>query len=178
MKKIIFIVTFLSSLVFYSQENVNLKKSQLKINILTPGLVYEFAISKKTTIYSEFNTGILYKYSNTFGAVTAINFNINEQFRYYYNLDKRLLQSKSIKNNSANYFALNISNSFKPFAGKNIDKYLFYNTFYVGPVIGFQRNYKSNFNLDMNFGLGATVIQNNNKPVIPIINFSLGWVIF
>jgi hypothetical protein len=46
----------------------------------------------------------------------------------------------------------------------------------VGPVWGFERTYKGNFNLGLNMGVGYNIKKYDNG-YNPILNFSLGWVI-
>lgn len=178
MKKNILIIGLLFANIIIAQQILTVKKSLFKINVLTPSLVYEYGFNDKITLYSELSLGFLYNYNATFGSSSAFNLNINEQFRYYYNFEKRLKNNKKTNCNSANYLALTAINSFKPFAGKNLDKFYFENNFVIGPVWGLQRTYGGNFNLDLNLGLGAKIAQNNKNPIIPIINFTLGWVIF
>lgn len=48
--------------------------------------------------------------------------------------------------------------------------------FTIAPVWGFQRTYKNNFNLGLDMGAGYNVSKNDNG-FVPVLNFSLGWVI-
>jgi hypothetical protein len=162
----------------FAQDISGVNKDLAKVNILVPGIVYEHGFSPKLTLYSEASLGFLYNYSSAFGSSSAFNLNLNEQVRYYYNFEKRLADNKRVKNNSANYFGVSAFNSFKPFAGNNLERFVFVNTFSIGPVWGLQRTYKGNFNLDLNLGFAAKVSQYNTKPIIPIVNFSLGWIVF
>lgn len=161
-----------------AQEVSGVKGGLFKVNVLNPGLVYEYGLSNKTSLYSELSLGFFYQYSQNFGSSSAFNLIIYEQFRYYYNFEKRYTKNKRTNKNSANYIAFTASNSFKPFVENNADRFYFVNRVEVGPVWGLQRTYKGNFNLDLNMGVGATIYQNNKNPIVPIINFSIGWVIF
>jgi hypothetical protein len=44
------------------------------------------------------------------------------------------------------------------------------------PVWGFQRTYKHNFNLSLNGGVGYNFDKYDSQ-VVPVINFTIGWVI-
>jgi hypothetical protein len=175
MKKI-FVFGFMFLIFFTNAQEVSVVKHGLfKVNFLNPGLVYEYGLSNNTSLYSELSLGFFYQYSQNFGSSSAFNLIINEQFRYYYNFEKRNYKNKRTTKNSANYLAFTASNSFKPFFLNNTERFYFVNRVEVGPVWGLQRTYKGNFNLDLNFGVGATIYQNNNYPIVPIINFSMGW---
>lgn len=97
------------------------------------------------------------------------------QYRYYYNLEKRLAKNKSIRVNSAAYIAPSISYYMKPI---NDGSYLSnYDGLTAGAVWGFQKTYKSGMNLGANTGLGYNFSSNLVHQVVPILNFTVAWVI-
>jgi hypothetical protein len=71
------------------------RKSQFKINALLPGFVYEHGLSDKkyTLLRIEFGFGYT---SDSFGNTWTFYPYINEQFRHYYNLEKRQKRVKSL----------------------------------------------------------------------------------
>ena len=96
------------------------------------------------------------------------------QYRYYYNLEKRLQKEKNIGNNSANYIALSGAVQI----GKPIIGDLEYNEGYfgvIGPVWGLQRYYGSGFKLDLNLGAGYGFNESGSSFFSPIIGLRLGW---
>ena len=177
MKKILFFSLFFFSIAMFSQDSIGVKKKLYKINFLTPGFVYEYGLSDKMSLHSKISLGFFWKYDNILGSTTGFNVNLDEQLRYYYNFDRRFQKRKDIKNNSANYFALVAAVSSKPFAGSNLDNYVYYNTLLTGVVYGYNRNSRK-LNNDFNFGFGLGFNGTKNTYFIPIINYSLGWIIF
>lgn len=160
-----------------AQDNLTVEKNSVKLNLLLPGVVYEHGFNEKNTLYSELSTGLVYRNSSFLGNGWYFIPVINEQFRHYYNIEKRSLNGKRTAGNSANFFALNAIYNFKSLTTNS--NYGYYNpSFVLGPVWGFQRTYKHNFNINLNLGLGHVFQKDvKTKTVAPIINFSLGWVI-
>lgn len=157
------------------QEAVYVAKNQFKINVLSPGLVYEQGFDDKNTLYSELSLGFGYR-SNSFAGNTWDFYpTINEQFRHYYNLEKRANKGKVTAHNSGGFVAMTTTYFFESTTTNNsFSKTI--PSFTVGPVWGFERTYKGNFNLGLNLGVGYNVDKYNNE-FTPILNFSLGWVI-
>jgi long-subunit fatty acid transport protein len=171
MKKIIVLSVFLmSSIMLLAQEGV--EKSQIKINFLIPSISYEKSLSTKNTLYSEFGTS--FGYSSSFSQTnwTFTPF-INEEFRHYYNLDKRLSKGKRIKNNSGSFFALSAIYNFESlntnsnFISQNAD-------ISIIPNWGFQHISKSGFSIGLNLGCGYSFNKNDNQ-FVTMTKLSLGW---
>ena len=157
-----------------AQEKPVVEKSQFKINVLLPGFVYEHGLSDKNTLYSELSSGYGYT-SNSFGKTWTFYPYINEQFRHYYNLEKRAVKGKVTSHNSGGFVAMTALYNFKSIATN--DNFLPENaSITVSPVWGFQRTYKGNFNLDLNMGVGYNFDKNDSE-LVPVLNFTLGWVI-
>ncbi|WP_299220089.1 hypothetical protein [uncultured Aquimarina sp.] len=77
--------------------------------------------------------------------------------------------------NSANYFALTSSiTPGNPIIG-DLDTDIDYATT-IGPVWGLQRTYRSKLNINLELGLGYS-FDNQDSFIVPIVGFSLGWVI-
>ncbi|MFW0739970.1 hypothetical protein [Flavobacterium sp. T12S277] len=159
----------------YSQENISVEKNQFKINLILPGIVYEHGFTEKNTLYSEFSLGFGYRSSYFGGNTWSFYPNINEQFRHYYNLQKRADNGKRTDKNSGNFLALNAIYNFESISTKK-DFSEDTSSFTIAPVWGFQRTYKGGFNLSVNGGIGYNIDKYDNE-FVPVINFSLGWVI-
>jgi hypothetical protein len=159
-----------------SQDRASVEKGLLSVNILTPGLEYELGTSSNTTLDLRVGSGLAYRkgmFEEGFGIYPTFNL----QYRYYYNLNKRMEKGKNISNNSANYIALSGSiQSGKPIIGD-----LEFNEGYfgaVGPVWGLQRYYGAGFKLDLNLGAGYSFNESGGSFFSPIIGLRLGWLLF
>lgn len=174
-KNIIFTAFLIFSTLAYSQKESDLSRNLFKINILTPGFTYERVLGSETTFNIDANL--------SFGATSngggqlrllASPF-VRVQYRNYYNLEKRLAKNKLISGNSGAYIAPSISYYMKPI---NDDSYVSnYDGLTVGAVWGFQKTYKSGVNLGANTGLGYNFSSNLVHQVVPILNFTVAWVI-
>lgn len=158
-----------------AQEKASVEKSQFKINVLLPGIAYEHGLSDKNTLYSEFSLGFGYRKSSFYGSGWSFYPVINEQFRHYYNLEKRASKGKVTSNNSGGFVAVNAIYNFKSMTS-NETVSSSNSSLVLAPVWGFQRTYKGNFNLGFNAGVGY-YFSNNDNGITPVLNFSLGWVI-
>lgn len=160
----------------YAQDKPAVEKNLFKLNLLLPGVVYEHGFNNKNTLYSELSMGFGYRSRNFSGSSWFFLPVINEQFRHYYNLEKRSLKGKKITGNSGNFIALNAIYNFKSFSTNN--GVISESSFIIAPVWGLQRTYKSSFNLGLNAGLGYSIEKNYyDNHFVPVINFSIGWVI-
>ncbi|MGM0932174.1 MAG: DUF3575 domain-containing protein [Bacteroidota bacterium] len=166
---------FLSFSFINAQDQASVEDGLLSINILTPGLEYEFGLTNSTTLDLRAGTGFAYR-KNSFDEGFGVYPIFNVQYRYYYNLEKRLEKGKNINNNSANYLALSGAVQ----AGKPIIGDLEFNEGYfgaIGPVWGLQRYYGSGFKLDLNLGAGYGFNESGESFFSPLIGFRLGWLI-
>jgi hypothetical protein len=173
--RIVLLFSLLSFSGICAQGKPAVEKNQFKINVLMPGLVYEHGFDDKNTLYSEITTGFGYKYNSFLGSAHAFYPIINEQFRHYYNLEKRAAKGKVTAHNSGGFVALNAIYNFKSISSN--ESLLYSNaSLTIAPVWGFQRTYKGNFNLGLNMGIGYNIGKYDNE-FVPVLNFSLGWVI-
>ncbi|OXA93990.1 hypothetical protein [Flavobacterium hercynium] len=164
---------FSLSINFYAQEIPKVEKNQFKINVLFPGFVYEHGFTTKNTLHSEFYLGFGYSNNSEKGENWPLFPTISEQFRHYYNLTKRADKGKKTRYNSGNFVALNATYYFPSFL---INENEYTSSFLLGPVWGLQRTYKGAFNIGLNGGIGYSITSGDNK-IIPIANFTLGWVL-
>ncbi|TDN79973.1 hypothetical protein DET49_1346 [Salegentibacter sp. 24] len=176
-KRLLFSFCLFSFLTINAQQDqASVEDGLFSVNILTPGLEYEYGLTKSTTLDLRLGTGFSYFENSYFGEDFGIYPIFNAQYRYYYNLDKRLDKGKNIRNNSANYIALSgIVQSGKPVIGN-----LEYNDAYfgvIGPVWGLQRYYDSGFKLDLNLGAGYGFNESGESYLSLLIGFRLGWLL-
>lgn len=174
-KYYIMVLSILGIFSLSAQSRSTVEKNQFKINVLSPGFVYEHGFNAKNTLHSEVRTWFGFR-SNYYGGSSWFLFPaINEQFRHYYNLDKRALKGKRTAHNSGNFVALNAIYNFKPISLNN-DFCEKIPSITIASVWGFQRTYKGKFNLGLDLGVGY-YIDKYEKELIPVMNFTLGWVI-
>jgi hypothetical protein len=158
-----------------AQETTVVEKNQFKINLILPGVVYEHGFSDKNTLYSELSFGVGYRNSDFGGSNWSYYPTIDEQFRHYYNIEKRARKGKRTLGNSGNFYALNAIYRFESI-NSNSDYSSSSPSLTIAPVWGFQRTYTHNFNLSLNGGVGYRIEKDNNE-FVPVINFTIGWVI-
>lgn len=152
----------------------SVEKNQFKINMLLPGFVYEHGFDARNTLYSEASIGLGFS-SNSNNSNFAFFPTINEQFRHYYNLEKRAAKGKRTARNSGNYLAFNAIYNFESMS-TNDDYRESVPSFTVGALWGLQRTYKGRFNLEFNIGPGVNFDKYETEFVL-VGNFTLGWVI-
>jgi hypothetical protein len=178
MKKYVYVLLHLvifSNL--YSQNHPSVEKNQFKINMLLPGFVYEHGFNTKNTLYSEISFGIGYRDSDFYGSEWSFYPVITEQFRHYYNLEKRATKGKVTGHNSGGFIAVHANYNFKAIS-TNKQLSSSETSLTLAPVWGFERTYKSNFNLGLNMGVGYNINSiSDDSGFVPVLNFSLGWVI-
>lgn len=157
-----------------SQDQIKIKRKLFKVNILNPGFTFEKRLSDATTLCLDANLSFGLAIHNNQTTFLASPF-LRGQYRYYYNLEKRISKGKNISNNSGGFIALHTSYYAKPFGNdiyiSSLDGFTF------GGAWGFQKTYKSGFNLTANTGLGYNLSNQQTHKVLPILNFTVGWVI-
>ncbi|TDE05645.1 hypothetical protein [Flavobacterium hiemivividum] len=174
-KKFLLFSILLAFTTLQAQDNAAVEKSQFKINVLVPGIVYEHGFSDKNTLYSEVSLGFGYRSHSFIGSTWDFYPVINEQFRHYYNLEKRAAKGKVTAHNSGGFVAFTAAYFFES-STTNDSFAKTIPSLTVGPVWGFERTYKGNFNLGLNLGIGYNMDKFEDEFTL-IANFSLGWVI-
>ncbi|PIF30349.1 hypothetical protein CLU81_0768 [Flavobacterium sp. 9] len=162
----------------YAQDEAvtSVRKNQFKINLLVPGFVYEHGFDTKNTLYSELSLNLGYRHSDFYDESTWYFVpTITEQFRHYYNLEKRATKGKRTAYNSGNFVAGSVYYHFQSIsANSKFNEYCPSVT--IAPLWGFQRTYKGRFNLEVNLGAGINIDKYDSE-FAAVANFSLGWVI-
>lgn len=87
-----------------------LEKSQWSLNIVPINLAYEHRIGNKSTIYAQagLNLGRYADANDTTGGffsrrIFGLALDLNIQYRYYYNLEKRAAKGRSTASNTGNF---------------------------------------------------------------------------
>ncbi|GIQ60679.1 DUF3575 domain-containing protein [Flavobacterium collinsii] len=177
-KKYLFLfLSFLIINVIQAQDEApSVEKNQFKINMISPGFVYEHGFTAKNTLYSEISLGVGYSY-NSFYNESNVYFSplISEQFRHYYNLEKRTKKGKRTAHNSANFFALNAQYNFRTVSTNERYRERVPSTT-LAVLWGLQRTYNRKFNMEFNLGPGINIDKYDTE-FVPVANFTLGWVI-
>jgi hypothetical protein len=157
-----------------AQNEKKTKQSLFKINILNPGFTFEKGLSDQTTLCLDANLSFGFAIHNNQTTFLASPF-LRGQYRYYYNLEKRISKGKNISNNSGGFIALHTSYYLKPLGNdlyvSSLDRFTF------GGIWGFQKTYESGFSLGVNAGLGYNLSNQQSPKVLPILNFTVGWII-
>lgn len=172
MKNFLFLIFLFSGITSTAQQT----NSQFSLNFLAPSVEYEASISSRSTIDLNLGVGFTYQYSATFGEAYGVYPDLEGQYRYYYNFEKRADKGRKISENSANYIAGVASiNSGNPIIG-DLEYDNNYGAF-VGPAWGLQRVYNSGFKLNLNLGLGMGFNDSGDTYFRPLFGFQLGWKI-
>jgi hypothetical protein len=114
-------VLFINAVQAQDDAPIAVVKNQFKVNLLFPAFVYEYGFDAKNTLYSEVTLGVGYRYSSYYGESSWYVFpTINEQFRHYYNLEKRAAKGKRTARNSGNFLAASAYYNFSIRPSKSI----------------------------------------------------------
>lgn len=157
--KILFIVFLISNFTQSQNTNNNLEKSifNLQTGVLGTWLNNEIKILPNFVLRSEIglDAGLFtrdFSNSNTTTFLTPV---INFEPRWYYNINKRSKNNKTVKNNSANFFTTSISYHPDWFVISSNENLNVYNQLSVIPKWGIRRSIaNSNFNFEAGIGLG------------------------
>ena len=162
----------LASTGLWAQERipVELQNTQFNLNILNPSLSFEKRINDNQSFtLSAGLTGL----GDEDG--TSLNPFVSGSFRNYY-LRKRV--QKELRSNSGNYIGVMTGYNFGAItdnieAGSTRGS----NSFYLGPVWGIQRNYKSGIHLGISLGAGFAVNNESDFFFTGVGAFEFGFVI-
>ena len=158
-----------------AQSDKNVEKGLFKINALLPGISYELGAGKNTT----FNFDVILGFALNGGSDRRTEFGlypgVGAEFRYYYNMDRRLNKGKNISQNSGNYlsFANQLLGGTSIIGELDYVSNFYYNT---GILYGFQRTYEKGFYFNIGFGPGVFVDEYDSGAGL-FLDARLGWVI-
>lgn len=174
MKNLLLIAFFsFFSITLIAQSDKNVEGSQLQLSLPLPSILYELGVGKNSTTSLEAITGFGLR-----GCTDCkINFGVypilRGQYRYYYNMERRLKKGKNINGNSGNYVAALVAyQNGSPIIG-NLNTTTVLG---VGPVYGIQRTYKRGFFYRLEGGI-AFVQDDFDEGVGLVLAARVGWVI-
>lgn len=143
-----FLFLLASSLSFAQTQKV------LRVNVLNPGVEIEVPTSDTSTFSAGLGVGYGGGYPdltfNDSGFIYIIAPFLDLQQKWFYNFEKRTANSKSIENNSGNFFSLRLVSRGTSIA-ENVSRTSDFD-FAIGPTWGIQR--KLNKNLHLLFDIG------------------------
>jgi hypothetical protein len=177
MKKII-LVAFMGVVIF---SNAQEKQKLEDIFSVEAGLIgvwinYEKVLSNNFTLDTEFGyTGGVLRGTNNRSIDYIFTTIFSFEPRYYYNFNKRLLEERSITNNSANYFTVQfyyvpnwLTESNRQGAGVE-------SNFGIIPKWGFRRNLVQNLNFDFAIGIGYSSAKYREKHIQTALDIRLSY---
>jgi len=177
MKRLFFLslVVLSTSIFAYGQtDEVKVERSLLSVYFIPLKMSYEQGIGKSNTL--EFGGGI--NGVTWMDEQNQFRFGIapfaEAYFKNYYNFEKRHSKGKRTAMNSGNYWGIFARYRFNPIAGDTDDER--FQSAFIAPVWGFQRNYNSNFSLGMDFGFGVG-FNDYGSYFSPVIRLKLGFVL-
>ncbi|MCZ6900124.1 MAG: hypothetical protein O7F74_07785 [Bacteroidetes bacterium] len=158
---------------------VELRDTQLNINILNPSVSFEKRLSDKQSLTASTGFIITAQYEPDLFGEDFLGISLNPflrgSFRNYY---PRKRVNKELKPNSGNYVGLLTGYIFGA-VSDNLDFGTTNqsNSFYIGPVWGIQRNYQSGIHLGLSLGFGFGTGKNMDAALIGLGQFQFGFVI-
>ncbi len=157
--KYIFTLLLLFIIFHSNSQDKKITEPVLTGTFLSPGLTYEIPVGKLTTI--KFRAAMEAGFSYASGIIVGPRYSfsfiptLTGEYRYYYNIEKRMKANKNSRYNSANYFAVVAKYGTSYTTYHMEDGSTLKNTTEVtnvGIVWGLQRNYRNRFSLDFNIG--------------------------
>lgn len=179
MKKTYLLIFVFASVYMSAQDRipVDLAETQITLSILSPSLALEKSITDNQSLhFSARIQGI----SNFDDDIDETNYGIapelRAEFRNYY---PRKKVKKELRPNSGNYIGLVAGYTLNTIADDfdNNEKFDEESSFFMGPVWGIQRNYKSGIHLGLSLGAGFRTGSNTSFGFAGVGSFNLGFVI-
>ncbi|MGB3150981.1 MAG: hypothetical protein WBB27_09985 [Maribacter sp.] len=173
MKNSLALVLLLSITSAMAQLDNNVEDHQLQVSLPMPGILYEKGIGNNTTLSIEAITGFSLRGCTGCETDFGVYPIVRGQYRYYYNMNRRLDKGKSITGNSGNYLGgLLLFQEGNAIVG-NLNTST---VVAVGPVYGLQRTYKRGFFYRLETGV-AFFEDNFNNGITLVLAARVGWVI-
>ncbi|CAM3614621.1 hypothetical protein ZORO111903_09685 [Zobellia roscoffensis] len=170
----IFLAFFVFTVFVNAQTKKNVEDHQVQLGLPVPAILYEKGLGKNTTATIEFVAGFGLRGCSGCETDFGIFPTFRGQFRYYYNMDRRLDKGKNISGNSGNYIAmLMVYQDENPIFG---DLELAESVFGVGPVYGLQRTYRRGFFYRLEGGVGYFETESEDGLGL-FLGARVGWVL-
>lgn len=170
------VVLFLSVIVLKAQSDNNVENHQLQLGLPMPGLLYEKGVAKNSTLSIEAISGFNLRGCTGCETEFGVYPIFRGQYRYYYNMERRLDKDKNISGNSGNYIGgLLLYQDGNPILG-NLETN---SVLAVGPVYGIQRTYRRGFFYRLETGVAYFEDDSffDNTGITLILAARIGWVL-
>ncbi len=162
----------------YGQDTIK-TKNLFVLNIINPGIVYEYSISDNSKISANLGYGISMSYPELTKSQPGNAFFLapffDLHYKYIYNRNRRIKQNKNVLYNSGNFLGVKLVGR-----GDNYDKGLVRTDnidLAVGPTWGLQRSMKK-FLLNFNMGPQFYMDTKGNYGFYPImVEINIGYVL-
>jgi len=137
----------------FGQGSENKKQNVLRLNLINPGVEYEYSISDKSKLSANIGFGVSMSYPNLTisqpGHAFFLSTFFDVHYKNMYNFNRRERKSKNVDFNAGDFIGLKLSGRGKGVNSEltrtdNID-------FTIGPTWGIQRNFKK---INLLFDLG------------------------
>lgn len=152
---LVLIVLLILSINLNGQENNDINVVKVwRVNFLNPAIELEIPTGERSTFSSSLGIGYGGGYPDLIeggnGFIYIISPFLDLQQKWFYNFDKRKIQSKTIDNNSGNFISFRVMTRGKSIA-ENVNRTSDFD-FAFGPTWGIQRKYGKNFHLLFDIG--------------------------
>jgi len=157
-----------------AQDTLSVEENQFKIDFLNPGFTYEHGLTTNSTLFTEAGLALAYSYNEYYGSSFIMTPFISEEYRYYYNFERRIKKGKNIARNSGNYVGLNASYYFVPLGHENEN---FVGGTQLAAFYGLQRTNRRGFNVEYQVGVAYQISKADDDGFTPYFRFAMGWVL-
>ncbi len=173
MKKLVFPFLIFCFSLLSAQTDKNVEEHQVQIGLPMPAILYEKGIGNNSTLSLEAITGLHIRGCSGCETQFGIYPILRGQYRYYYNMERRLRKGKNITGNTGNYIGgLLIYQGGSPLIGDIQNS----SVLGVGPVYGIQRTYRRGFFYRLE--TGVTYFEDDfSRGVVLVLAARIGWVI-
>ena len=156
---------------------VDLKSSQLNLNIIEPSFSFEKRLGDNQSFTTSAGVTWLTETDSEYYEESPYSINpfVRVSFQNYY---KRKMVNKVLNPNSGNYFGVSAGYCFDSIK----DNLEFGDTersisFFIGPVWGIQRNYKSGIHLNLSLGPGIGFGESSDAFITGVGGIEFGFVL-
>lgn len=181
-----------SQTIFRNDSTHTVTTLMLNIHAIEPALNFQYGFANRFSLVAQIGItgGVITSFSNNqFNLFYYLSPKAVGQFRYYYNVDRRVRQGKVTSRNSANFIGLHTSYVFRPILKNFSDPYP--SRFLIGPVWGVQRTSRGGVNFNFYTGPGISITEKtyytrrfgtahygNLVRFTPVLGISFGGTIF
>jgi hypothetical protein len=167
---LLFAIPALSQRVERGFGTVYLEKHQLQVNLLMPGLQYEFGLLPNLTVGAEIGLSL---------ATPSEGYSLAPAYRafsrYYHNLKRRSSLGRNVSGNSGNYAAVSFHHYFTEWELSGDLDNEGRDLIFLGVLYGIQRSYSNRFSFGLEAGVGHYFRNRIGSGIGPAVNFRISW---